>query len=126
CGSTGTVAAPSNWRAIIGSHVNRKHALNLTFLGAPSIRGKVSDSFGEMFELAGTHRYNPSWGYQNGEKRNANIGHSNQPIGMLRYDWAPMAGTSVTASVYGQAGKRGDTRLDWYDASNPAPDYNRR
>jgi hypothetical protein len=28
--------------------------------------------------------------------------------------------------VHGQAGKRGDTRLDWYDASNPAPDYNRR
>ncbi|MFM7400049.1 MAG: carboxypeptidase regulatory-like domain-containing protein, partial [Bacteroidota bacterium] len=110
----------------VDKKINRKHALNLTFLGAPSIRGKVSDSFGEMFELAGTHRYNPSWGYQNGEKRNANIGHSNQPIGILRYDWAPMAGTSVTASVYGQAGKRGDTRLDWYDASNPAPDYNRR
>ncbi|MFN7266370.1 MAG: carboxypeptidase regulatory-like domain-containing protein [Bacteroidota bacterium] len=110
----------------VDKKINRKHALNLTFLGAPSIRGKVSDSFGEMFELAGTHRYNPSWGYQNGEKRNANIGHSNQPIGMLRYDWAPMAGTSVTASVYGQAGKRGDTRLDWFEASNPAPDYNRR
>jgi hypothetical protein len=52
----------------VDKKINRKHALNLTFLGAPSIRGKVSDSFGEMFELAGTHRYNPSWGYQNGRE----------------------------------------------------------
>ena len=101
-------------------------SLNLTLLGAPSKRGKVADSFEEMFELAGTHRYNPNWGYQEGEKRNAAVGHSHQPIGILRYDWAPQAGTAITMAVYGQAGERGDTRLEWNDATNPAPDYNRR
>jgi hypothetical protein len=110
----------------VDKKMGRKHGLNLTFLGAPSKRGKSADSFEEMFDLAGTHRYNPNWGYQNGEKRNAAVGHANQPIGILRYDWTPQAGTSVTLSVLGQAGKRGDTRLDWNDASNPAPDYNRR
>lgn len=104
----------------------QKHALNFTLLGAPSKRGRVSDSFDEMYDLAGSHRYNPNWGYQNGEKRNARIGHGHQPIGILRYDWTPLQGTSVTASVYGQAGKRGNTRLEWFDANNPAPDYNRR
>ena len=103
-----------------------RHALNLTFLGAPSKRGKAADSFEEMFDLAGTHRYNPNWGYQNGEKRNAAVGYAHQPIGILRYDWNPQGGTSVTLAVSGQAGKRGDTRLEWNDASNPAPDYNRR
>lgn len=110
----------------VDKKIGRKHALNLTFLGAPSKRGKVADSFEEMFELAGTNRYNPNWGYQNGEKRNAAVGHSNQPIGILRYDWTPQAGTSVMVAVSGQAGKRGDTRLEWNDATNPAPDYNRR
>lgn len=104
----------------------QKHNLNVTFLGAPSKRGKQGDSFPEMFELAGTNRYNPNWGYQNGEKRNAAVGYSHQPIGIIRYDWNPLPGTSVTAAVYGQAGERGDTRLEWFDAYNPAPDYNRR
>lgn len=110
----------------VDKKIGQKHALNFTVLGAPSIRGKASDSFDEMYDLAGTHRYNPNWGYQNGDKRNAYVGHSNQPIGILRYDWNPLQGTSITASVYGQAGKRGDTRLDWFDANNPSPDYNRR
>ncbi len=104
----------------------QKHALNVTFLGAPSKRGKLGDSFEEMYELAGNHRYNPNWGYQDGEKRNGFVGHSHQPIGILRYDWQPQAGTAITTSVYGQAGERGDTRIEWFDAGNPAPDYNRR
>ncbi|MBC7775731.1 MAG: TonB-dependent receptor, partial [Phycisphaerae bacterium] len=110
----------------VDKKMGRQHALNLTFLGAPNKRGKVGDTFEEMFDLAGTHRYNPNWGYQNGEKRNAAIGYAHQPIGILRYDWTSQAGTSVTLAVSGQAGKRGDTRLEWNDATNPAPDYNRR
>jgi len=110
----------------VDKKMGRKHALNLTFLGAPNKRGKTADSFEEMFQLAGTHRYNPNWGYQNGEKRNAAVGYAHQPIGILRYDWTPQAGTSVTVAVSGQAGKRGDTRLEWNDAPNPAPDFNRR
>jgi hypothetical protein len=110
----------------VDKKIGRKHALNLTFLGAPSKRGKLGDSFDEMYDLAGSHRYNPNWGYQDGEKRNASVGHSHQPIGILRYDWQPLPGTSIMASVYGQAGKRGDTRIEWFDAGNPAPDYNRR
>lgn len=106
--------------------INPKHAINFTFLGAPNKRGRTSDSFEEMFELAGTNRYNPNWGYQNGEKRNASVGHSNQPIGMLRYDWAPQPGTALSFVVSAQAGKNGTTRLEWNDATNPAPDFNRR
>ncbi len=110
----------------VDKKIGRNHALSLTFLGAPSKRGKLGDSFEEMYDLAGNHRYNPNWGYQSGEKRNAAVGHSNQPIGILRYDWTPLSGTSITFAAYGQAGQRGDTRLEWNDAGNPAPDYNRR
>ncbi|MFN0037552.1 MAG: carboxypeptidase-like regulatory domain-containing protein [Saprospiraceae bacterium] len=110
----------------VDKKLGRRHALNLTFLGAPNKRGKLGDTFEEMYELAGTHRYNPNWGYQNGEKRNSNVGHGHQPIGIMRYDWAPQPGTSVMFSVYGQAGERGDTRIEWADANNPAPDHNRR
>lgn len=104
----------------------QKHSLNLTVLGAPTRRGRNGDSFQEMIDLAGTTRYNPNWGYWNGEKRNASVSHTNQPIAILRYDWTPNLKTGVTVSAYGQAGERGNTRLDWFDNNNPAPDYYRR
>jgi hypothetical protein len=104
----------------------KKHTFNITVLGAPTKRGRNGDAPQEMFELAGNTRYNPSWGYWNGEKRNANIAHSNQPIATLRWDWTPSTSTNLTWTTYGQAGKRGQTRLDWFGAQNPNPDYNRR
>ncbi|HNE28344.1 MAG TPA: carboxypeptidase-like regulatory domain-containing protein, partial [Saprospiraceae bacterium] len=72
-----------------------KHSLNLTFLGAPSTRGRNGDTFQEMYDLAGTTRYNPNWGYWNGEKRNASVNHSHQPIALLRYDWTPGVRTGM-------------------------------
>ncbi len=101
-----------------------KQNLNLTILGSPSIRGRASDSFEEMYDLAGTHYYNPNWGYQNGDKRNANVAYSHQPIALLRYDWTPTPTSSITATAYAQGGKSGFTRLE-YLGGNPAPDFNR-
>ncbi len=101
-----------------------KHNLNVTVLGSPSIRGRAGDTFEEMYDLAGTHYYNPNWGYQNGDKRNTNVAYSHQPIGILRYDWTPSPSSSITASAYVQGGKSGFTRLE-YLGSNPAPDYNK-
>ncbi len=75
-----------------------KHSLNLTFLGAPSTRGRNGDTFQEMYDLAGTTRYNPNWGYWNGEKRNASVNHSHQPIALLRYDWTPSINTNLMAT----------------------------
>jgi hypothetical protein len=103
-----------------------KSTFNITVLGAPTKRGRTGDTSQEMIDLAGTTRYNPNWGYWNGEKRNAQISHSHQPIALLRWDWTPSTSTKMTLSAYGQAGKRGTTRLDWFNATNPAPDYNRR
>lgn len=103
-----------------------KHALNLTFLGSPNSRGRVGDTFQEMFDLAGNTRYNPFWGYWNGDKRNAYVSHSHQPIALLRYDLKPSRSTNVTLATYAQFGENGYTRLDWFNANSPEPDYNRR
>ncbi|MBK8556614.1 MAG: TonB-dependent receptor [Lewinellaceae bacterium] len=103
-----------------------QHNLNLTVLGAPTKRGRSGDTFQEMFDLAGSIRYNPFWGYWNGEKRNAYVRYGNKPIDLSRYDWTPNNRTALMFTSYGQSGKRGDTRLDWFNANNPMPDYNRR
>ncbi len=110
----------------VDKQFSEKHALNLTVLGSPNSRGRVGDTFQEMFDLAGTTRYNPNWGYWNGEKRNAYVSSSHQPIALLRYDLKPSRSTNVMLAAYGQAGKNSFTRLDWFNAYSPEPDYNRR
>lgn len=103
-----------------------KHTLNLTVLGAPTKRGRTADSYQEMFDIAGTNFYNPLWGYQNGEKRNAQTTQNHQPTAILRYDWKSGEKTNLTVAVYGQTGTNGFSRLNWFNGTNPAPDFNRR
>ena len=105
---------------------NERHSLNLTVIGSPNSRGRVGDTFQEMFDLAGSTRYNPNWGYWNGEKRNAYVNHSHQPMTLLRYDFRPSRQTNVMVAAFAQFGQNGSTRLDWFNANNPEPDYNRR
>ncbi|MEQ1747279.1 MAG: TonB-dependent receptor [Saprospiraceae bacterium] len=106
--------------------INERHALNLTVLASPNARGRNSDTFEEMYDLAGNTRYNPNWGYWNGDKRNGYVSHSNQPIVLLRYDFKPSRQTNILLTAFSQFGENGSTRLDWFNANNPEPDYNRR
>jgi hypothetical protein len=110
----------------VDKQVNSKHNLNLTVFGSPNKRGRSADSFQEMYDIAGTNYYNPLWGYQNGKKRNAQVSTNHQPTAIMRYDWTPSRKTKLMASAYGQIGRTGFTRINWQNAANPAPDFNRR
>jgi hypothetical protein len=102
------------------------HNLGLTLLASPSERGRFSGSVQEMYDLAGSNYYNANWGFQNGEVRNSRIYRTAQPIAILRHDWNISSKTTLTTSVAGQTGKFGTTRLDWYNANDPRPDYYRK
>ena len=115
--------------AIFGSvekSIGSNHSLGLTVLAAPTDRGRFSGSVQEMYDLAGTNYYNANWGFQNGEVRNSRIYRSAQPIAILRHDWNINSKTTLTTSVAGQTGRFGTTRLDWYNANDPRPDYYRK
>lgn len=120
----GTFFQGTSYFLSVDKKIGLKHQFNLTLLGAPSKQGRAADTYQEMYDLAGTHYYNPNWGYQSGDKRNAVVRYSHQPIGILRYDWNPSRTTTLTATAYVQAGERGDSRLE-YQGSNPSPDFNR-
>ncbi len=107
--------------------VSRKkvHSLSYNLIGSATKQGRASDTFQEMYDLAGSNFYNPMWGYQNGEKRNSNVRKFHQPMQIFRYDWNPKRGTRVMATAWLQSGPWGNTRLDWAVAANPLPDYNR-
>ncbi|MDF1697225.1 MAG: TonB-dependent receptor [Saprospiraceae bacterium] len=106
--------------------INDKHSLGLTVLAAPSDRGRFSGSVQEMYDIAGSNYYNANWGFQNGKVRNSRIYKTSQPIAILRHDWTINSKTTLTTSIAGQTGKFGTTRLDWYNANDPRPDYYRK
>ncbi|MBK7968460.1 MAG: TonB-dependent receptor [Bacteroidetes bacterium] len=106
--------------------INTEHSLSLTAFGTPTERGKSSPAMQEMYDLAGSNYYNPSWGYQNGEKRNASVNISHQPTVILSHDWK-INNLSTLKSSFGYTfGENINTGLDWYNAPDPRPDFYRK
>lgn len=110
----------------IDRKLNDKHTLSFMTIGSPLKRGKTAATTQEMYDLAGSNFYNPNWGYQNGDVRNSREDRIHQPILMLRHDWAISKKSRLMTIAGYQFGKNGNTRLDWYQASDPRPDYYRK
>lgn len=111
--------------AAIDKKLGQKQLLSLTVFGAPTENGRQGASVQEMIELAGTNYYNPNWGYQNGQKRNASIGRTHQPVIILTHDFRINNNTSLVTAIGYSFGNRSVTALDWYNAADPRPDYYR-
>ncbi len=121
----GTFYDAWSYFASVDKKLGAHHLLNLTFLGAPTKRGAQSNSIQQVNDLAGTNFYNPNWGWQQGEKRNARVVNTHQPLLTLRHDWRPSSRTTLTTAVGFLFGRYGRTALDWFIAPDPRPDYYR-
>ncbi len=111
--------------AAVDKRIGQRHLLSLTTFGAPTENGRQGAAIQEMMDLAGTNYYNPNWGYQNGEKRNASIGRTHQPVFILTHDFRLNNKTTLTTAAGYSFGNRSVTALDWYNAADPRPDYYR-
>ncbi len=105
--------------------INKKHSIGFIGYGSPNKRGKAGVSVQEAYKLADNNTYNPYWGYQNGEKRNARVGNYHQPMLMLSHYFEINKEAKLTTSVYYNFGRGGSTALNWVDANDPRPDYYR-
>ncbi|TAH40436.1 MAG: TonB-dependent receptor [Bacteroidetes bacterium] len=122
----GTFYDGHSYFAAVEKVINSKHSLSLTAFGANTKNGRSGPAVQEIMDIAGTNYYNPYWGYQNGEKRNASVAHGHQPIAILSHDWTISDKSSLETSVSYQMGKYKISGLDWYNAEDPRPDYYRR
>ena len=109
----------------VDKKIGQRQILSLTVFGAPTENGRQGAATTEIMDLAGSHYYNPYWGYQNGKKRNANIGKTNQPVAILTHDFRITNNTNLTTSLGYSSGERSVSGLDWYNAPDPRPDYYR-
>ncbi|MBK8053454.1 MAG: TonB-dependent receptor [Saprospiraceae bacterium] len=122
----GTHMQGNSYFLSIDRKLNDNHVLNFVVFGSPQRRGRSTGSVQEMYDISGDNFYNPNWGFQNGEVRSAREYRIHQPVSILRHDWKISNNTKVMTSIGVQTGRYGSTRLDWFDAPDPRPDYYRR
>lgn len=122
----GTFYDGFSYFASIGKKLNEKHYFNLAGFAAPYKRGGNSSVIQEMYDIANDNYYNPSWGFQQGQKRSSKVYSGHQPIVIFNHDWTPSENLEVTTTIGYQTGKNGSEQLDWLFAGDPRPDYYRR
>ncbi len=103
---------------------NPHHSLTLTAFAAPTTRGGSSASYQEAYDLAGSNLYNPSWGYQDGKKRNAKIIEQFDPTAILNWIYKNDR-TTVNTGAALRWSHYSSSALNWYNAADPRPDYYR-
>ncbi len=105
--------------------LNARHSIAFTGLGAPVRQGRQTLAIQEAYDLTGDNYYNPSWGYQAGEKRNSRVSFDHKPILLLTHIFTPDDSTEWTTTALYSFGRDGNTNLNWFDARDPRPDYYR-
>lgn len=121
----GTFYDAWSYFAALEKKFGKNHSLNLTVYGAPTQRGQQSATVQEVYDLTGTNYYNPNWGYQNGEKRNAKVKNFHEPVFLLNHFWDINEKIKLSTAVGYTFGKDKWSALNWYNAADPRPDYYR-
>jgi hypothetical protein len=109
------------WAYFLGveKKLSNRHSLAFTVYGAPTRRGMQGGTVQEVYDVVGSNYYNPNWGYQDGEKRNAKVKHYHEPMFILNDYYKLNEKTKLTTSVGYTFGTTGTTALDWYNAPIP-------
>jgi hypothetical protein len=122
----GTYYSGGSYYAGATKKLNAAHDLNFIVFGAPTVQTRQGIAIQEAYDLTGNPYYNPYWGYQNGEKRNARVRNNHVPFLIVSDKWKINEKSTLATSAYFVYGRTGNTNLNWYDAADPRPDYYRR
>jgi hypothetical protein len=122
----GTFYNANSFFLAVEKKINDHHSLNLTALDAIYERGVGGGATQEVYDLAGDNYYNPYWGYQDGEVRNARVRSNNKPLITLAHIWDPSDNLNIHTTAGYWFGKSGYSALNWYDVLDPRPDYYRK
>ena len=103
---------------------NDRHSLSFNTWGSPTERAQQGSSTEEAYWLANSHYYNPNWGYQNGEKRNARVVETFEPTAIVTWDFDIDDRRSLSTALSGNYGMYASSALSWSgNAADPRPDY---
>ncbi len=107
----------------LSNALGHQHSLNLSISAPYTMRGLRSATTQECYALTSNPNYNPSWGLYNGEVRNSRVARNFKPSFELRYQRPVSNLTNIALELDIDGGTSKVSRLGWYDATNPMPDY---
>jgi len=102
-----------------------EHLFSITLMGTMLSSSRMLAVTKEAVALSGSIHYNSGWGYQNGQKRNANTQQLHMPRLLLSHVYTAMDATTLSTTLSFSAGESAVSGLDWYRAADPRPDYYR-
>jgi len=111
--------------AAVDKKLGQKQLLSFAAFASPTENGRQTAATAEMMAFAGSHYYNPSWGYQDGKKRNSNVAKTNEPVIILTHEYRISNKTNLLTSVSYAFGERSISGIDWFNAPDPRPTYYR-
>ncbi|MBL7713473.1 MAG: hypothetical protein JNL13_13460 [Chitinophagaceae bacterium] len=111
--------------ASVGKVLNERNRLTVTLIAAHTVRGRSGAATEEVYQLTGNPYYNPNWGWQGNEKRNARVSRLLQPLVILQYEYKLAEHLVFSTSLGFQTGTGSVFSLDWYNAIDPRADYYR-
>ena len=100
--------------------------LSVALFFAPSERAGRKAAVAETFALTANNYYNPSWGYQAGKVRSADITRKLLPTAIACYAVKLSEKNSLSVSLGATIGEQSESGLDWLNASTPLPDNYRK
>ena len=131
----GTLYDANSFFIAVEKQLGEKHSLNFTGIYAQNRRGRSTAITDEVYRLKG-RQYNPYWGMQNGEQRNARERNIEEPILMLNHFWDISSKVKLNTNIAYQFGEIANTRIDnngarfdqanngyYGGARNPTPEY---
>ncbi|MFR9644024.1 MAG: hypothetical protein SNH57_01960 [Rikenellaceae bacterium] len=89
-------------------------------------RGLQSSTSQETTTLTGNNLYNPSWGLYDGKVRNSRVSKYSITELSTHYQHPLNRSTTLVTTLLSKIGRRSISRLGWYDAYNPTPNYYRK
>ncbi len=99
------------------------HTFSLTAKLPYEMRGLRGSATQECFDLVNNNLYNPLWGYYHGEVRNSRVIRNLTPSLYGRYSRPVGGASSAMVAVEVDYGTRRLSNLEWYNSSNPSPNY---
>ncbi|MGY6562256.1 MAG: hypothetical protein ACXITV_09120 [Luteibaculaceae bacterium] len=113
------------WAYFMGAEkvFNKRNRIGLTFFGAPSVQGRTGLAIRELQQLTGNNFYNPLWGFQDGQMRNSRIATNHRPVAQLAFTHTPNDKVEIRTTAFTSFGRSGQTRLNWFGAQDPRPDF---
>ncbi len=118
----GTSYNANSFFASVEKKLNDNHSLNFSAFWTPNRRGRSTAITEEVYRLKG-RKYNPNWGYQEGDKRNSRIRDISEPVIMLNHFWSINEKTTLNTNLGYQFGGIGNSRIDSGGNRNPLGNY---